>query len=132
MPSCRKSLSRRLSVKWVTNLAPGKAFAVSDPFAVSKERAAGKRGHDQPAVGLPADAVRALPVRGQDDLLVRGGGQLVLEDHQVQVPPLQLGDAWQVAVPLVLQQFEQVKPDAEPGPVPAGSFGGQLQVLRLA
>src|ERR1035441_1538095 len=114
MPSCRKSLSIRLSV---TRITPG---------------ASGKRGHHQAAIRLSADPVRVLPVRGQHDLLVGGGRELVLEDHQVQVPALQLRDAGQVAIPLVLKQLEQVKPDAEPGLVTAWSLGGQLQVLWLA
>ena len=65
--------------------------------------ASGQRGHHQAPVRLAADPVGILPARGQDDLLVGGGRQLVLEDHQVQVAALELGDAGQVAVPLVLQ-----------------------------
>ena len=74
--------------------------------------------------------------RGEDDLLVRGRRQLVLEDEQVQVAALKFGRARQVAVSLAFQQLEQVEPDPQPGACPpawpASRPSGSPSTYRLA
>ena len=73
-----------------------------------------------------------VPAAGaQHHFLVRGRRQLILEDQQLQVAALQVGDAGQVSISLTLQQLEQIEPDPQPGGLPARAMSQQVQAIGL-